>query len=64
MLELKNPRIAPLFLFFSALMWSTSGIFTKSLEWNGLCLATLRGVIACIASALAGALFHSPLPKP
>ena len=29
MLELKNPRIAPLFLFFSALMWSTSGIFTK-----------------------------------
>ena len=52
MLELKNPRIAPLFLFFSALMWSTSGIFTKSLEWNGLCLATLRGVIACIASAM------------
>ena len=52
MLELKNPRIAPLFLFFSALMWSTSGIFTKSLEWNGLCLATLRGVIACAASAM------------
>lgn len=52
MLELKNPRIAPLFLFFSALMWSTSGIFTKSLEWNGVCLATLRGIIACVASAM------------
>ena len=49
--ELKNPRIAPLFLFMSALLWSTSGIFTKSLEWNGLCLATLRGVIACGALA-------------
>ena len=52
MLQLKNPRIAPLFLFFSALMWSTSGIFTKSLEWNGVCLATLRGIIACVASAM------------
>ena len=51
MLELKNPKVAPLFLFLSALMWSTSGIFTKSLAWNGLCLATLRGVIACVASA-------------
>ena len=52
MLDIKNKRIAPLFLFFSALMWSTSGIFTKSLEWNGLCLAVLRGVIAFTASAL------------
>ena len=46
------PQLAPLFLFFAALMWSTSGIFTKSVAWNGLCLATLRGVIAFIASAL------------
>lgn len=30
MLELKKPQFAPLFLFLSALMWSTSGIFTKS----------------------------------
>ena len=51
MLNLRNARIAPLFLFFSALMWSTSGIFTKSVAWNGLCLAVLRGLIAFLASA-------------
>lgn len=51
MLHLKNPRIAPIFLFFSALLWSFSGIFTKSVAWNGLCLATLRGVIAFAVSA-------------
>ena len=52
MLELKNKKLAPLFLFFAALMWSTSGIFTKTVAWNGLCLATLRGVIAFTASAI------------
>lgn len=52
MLNLKNTKIAPLFLFLSALLWSTSGIFTKSVEWNGLCLAVLRGTIAFAASAL------------
>jgi len=51
MLELKNKKLAPLFLFFAALMWSTSGIFTKTVAWNGLCLATLRGMIAFTASA-------------
>ena len=49
--NLRNAKIAPLFLFLSALMWSTSGIFTKSLAWNGLCLAVLRGLIAFLASA-------------
>lgn len=39
----------------SALLWSMSGIFTKSVAWNGLCLATLRGVIAFAVSA---ALIH------
>ena len=52
MLELKNKKIAPLFLFMSALMWSMSGIFTKSVVWNGVCLATLRGVIAFVVSGL------------
>ncbi len=46
MLELKNRRLAPLLLFFSALLWSTSGIFTKSVAWSGLSLAVLKGVIA------------------
>ena len=52
MLTLKNKKIAPLFLFFSALLWSLSGIFTKSVTWNGVCLATLRGMIALIVSGL------------
>ena len=52
MFELKNKQTAPLFLFLAALMWSTSGIFTKTVAWNGLCLATLRGAIAFTASAL------------
>ena len=37
----KKERIAPLFLFLSALLWSLSGVFTKSVVWNGLCLAAL-----------------------
>lgn len=52
MLELKNKKIAPLFLFMSALLWSMSGIFTKSVTWNGVCLATLRGVIAVVVSGV------------
>ena len=52
MLEVKNPKIAPLFLFMSALLWSTSGIFTKSVEWSGLSLAILKGVIAFFAFLL------------
>lgn len=51
MLMLNNTRVAPFFLFMSALLWSLSGIFTKSVAWNGLCLAILRGVIAFIVSA-------------
>jgi len=51
MLELKNHKLAPLFLFLSSLLWSTGGLFTKSVAWNGLCLATLRGVIALAVSA-------------
>lgn len=38
MLEIRNKRLASLLLFMSALLWSTSGIFTKSVEWNGLFL--------------------------
>lgn len=38
----KQERIALLFLFLSALLWSLSGVFTKSVIWNGLCLAALR----------------------
>lgn len=52
MLNLKKPELAPIFLFFSALLWSFSGIFTKSVAWNGLCLATLRGVIAFAVSGV------------
>lgn len=48
MLELKNRRLAPLFLFFSALLWSTSGIFTKSVEWSGMSLAVLKGMIGFV----------------
>lgn len=48
---LDNKRIAPLFLFCSAVLWSLSGIFTKSVTWNGVCLATLRGMIALAVSA-------------
>lgn len=46
MLELKNRKLAPLLLFMSALLWSTSGIFTKSVAWSGMSLAVLKGVIA------------------
>jgi drug/metabolite transporter (DMT)-like permease len=51
MMSFKKEKTAPLFLFLSALLWSMSGIFTKSVAWNGLCLATLRGVIALVVSA-------------
>ena len=50
--ELKNKTIAPLFLFASAVLWSMSGIFTKSVTWNGVCLAILRGVIAVVVAGI------------
>ena len=46
MLEIRNRKFAPLLLFMSALLWSTSGIFTKSVAWGGLSLAVLKGTIA------------------
>lgn len=36
----------------SAFLWSLGGLFTKSVEWNGVCLATLRGVIAFAAAGM------------
>lgn len=43
-------KYGSLFIFLSAFLWSLSGIFTKSVAWNGVCLATLRGIIAFIAA--------------
>ena len=51
-MTLKNEKYAPIFIFLSAFLWSLSGIFTKSVEWNGVCLATLRGVIAFIVALI------------
>ena len=45
-------KFGPFFIFLSAFLWSLGGLFTKSVEWNGVCLATLRGVIAFAAAAL------------
>ena len=60
MYELKNTKLAPLFLFCAAFLWSIGGTFIKSIAWNGLCLATLRGVIAFAVSAFLiwGRQFH------
>ena len=41
-------KYAPFFLFASAFLWSLCGIFTKTTAWNGVCLATLRGVISFV----------------
>ena len=51
MLEIKNKKIAPFFLFGSAFLWSLSGVFTKSVTWTGFELATLRGIIAFVVAA-------------
>ena len=40
----------PVFIFLSAFLWSLNGIFIKSVAWNGVCLATLRGIIAFVAA--------------
>ena len=43
---LNTEKFGPLFIFLSAFLWSLAGIFTKSVAWNGVCLATLRGIIS------------------
>lgn len=48
-------KYGSIFIFLSAFLWSLSGIFTKSVQWNGVCLAALRGIIAFFA---AGTLLH------
>ena len=55
MFELKNKKLAPLFLFASAVLWSSIGVFTKSVPWDGVCLSTLRGTIAAVVT---GFLLH------
>lgn len=49
-MRLTSEKTAPLFLAMSAVFWSLGGIFTKSVAWNGLCLATVRGIISCLVS--------------
>lgn len=39
-------KYGPIFIFLSAFLWSLSGIFTKNVAWNGVCLATLRGIFS------------------
>lgn len=50
MFELKNKKLAPLFLFASAVLWSMIGLFIKSVPWDPLCVAALRGIIATIVT--------------
>ncbi len=48
----RQAKIAPLFLFMSALFWSLAGVFTKTLPWDGVSLAAIRGTVAffvCLA---------------
>ena len=45
-------RLAPLFLFCSALFWSTNGIAAKCFGWDPICIATLKGLIALIGFLL------------
>lgn len=42
----------PIFIFLAAFLWSLSGIFTKTFAWDGVSLATLRGVIAFFLALL------------
>ena len=48
--SLTHFEAGPLFIFFSAFLWSLAGIFTKSVAWNGVCLATLRGIISFLVA--------------
>lgn len=45
-----SARYGPLFIFLSAFLWSLGGVFTKSVAWNGVCLATLRGILAFLVA--------------
>lgn len=45
-----NQKSGPFYIFLSAFLWSLSGIFTKTVAWNGICLAALRGMIAFIGA--------------
>ena len=47
---LNKQKYGPLFIFLSAFLWSLAGIFTKSVAWNGVCLATLRGIISFLVA--------------
>ena len=35
-----------LLLVGASVLWSTAGIFTKSITWNGFAIITIRGLIA------------------
>ena len=49
-MTLNNKKYGPIFIFLSAFLWSLAGIFTKSVAWNGVCLATLRGIISFLVA--------------
>ena len=51
-MALNKEKNGPIFIFLAAFLWSLSGIFTKTFAWDGVSLATLRGVIAFFLALL------------
>ena len=54
----KKIQAGPLFLVLAALMWSTAGVVIKSVDWDGLCIAAMRGTICFVLLAV----FLRPFP--
>ncbi|MDR0621449.1 MAG: DMT family transporter [Deltaproteobacteria bacterium] len=48
-----HPRSkAVLFLVLAATLWSTSGVLIKSIHWNPMAIASIRGLLASVTIAL------------
>ena len=54
----KKIQTGPLFLVLAALMWSSAGVVIKSVAWDGIAIAALRGTLCVIALSV----FLRPFP--
>ena len=54
----KKLPVGPLFLVLAALMWSSAGVVIKSVAWDGICIAALRGTLCFLALVI----FLRPFP--
>lgn len=60
---MKKRNLGPFWMFMAALTWSTVGLFTKNIPWNGFSIGITRGAVAFVLMMLIYRRFPKKITK-